>query len=794
MKLHHIFWIMVLCLSMFVQPVLADPVPTTIEDFFLPGSQPLESGAFRSPSQCDNCHGGYDQDVEPAFNWSGSMMAQAMRDPLYLATMTIANQDAPESGDLCLRCHTPVGWLEGRSEPTDGSALVPDDYEGIHCAFCHRTIKPAEIGENPYPDDADYTNNTYAEDQAYLATIVSIPPTDGNGMFVADDQEVKRGPYLETAARHSTLYSPYHSESEFCGTCHDVSNPVFDHAGGRDYVPNAFGQPAENFDTYALFPVERTYSEWLNSDYNSPAGIYAPQFGGNLDYVSSCQDCHMRDVTGYGAQQNDVPLREDLPLHDMTGGNTFVPLTIDDAFPDQTDSTALLAGVARATQMLQLAATMTTEVEEQVDGYLLHVNVTNETGHKLPSGYPEGRRIWLQVRGYDEYGQQIYVSGDYVDATAELIHDDEIKVYEIKPGVSTGLSPVVNIPAGPSFHFVLNDTIYKDNRIPPRGFTNANFEAIGSPVVDHTYADGQYWDVTDYLLPAEVYVVETKLFYQTTSKEYIEFLLNENVTDDWGTRMYTYWTDHGMSAPVTMQSVVDTIQVGGPPEQLIVTLTPHDAPIILPPEGGPIVFDAVIDNQTNDVLDLDAWTEAILPNGAPYGPLLQAPPLQLQPGQIFTANNLQQTVPANAPAGTYEYRAYADDVLGEHNGMGSFTFEKQAGAVVTGVEDWAFTGWPEHEAGLASRATQESGLALSSQPNPFNGLTTVNLQLDKTSTMRVHVYNVLGKRVATLADGRLPAGRHSFSVDASNWASGIYMLQVVRDGHAPMHHKMLLMK
>ena len=57
-------------------------VPTTIDDFFLPGSQPNESGTFEGPDKCDNCHGDYDIPVEPAFNWRGSMMAQAARDPL----------------------------------------------------------------------------------------------------------------------------------------------------------------------------------------------------------------------------------------------------------------------------------------------------------------------------------------------------------------------------------------------------------------------------------------------------------------------------------------------------------------------------------------------------------------------------------------------------------------------------------------------------------------------------------------------------------------------------------------
>ncbi len=779
----------------FAVGAVADPVPTTIDDFFLPGSQPDESGTFRSPGQCDNCHGGYDQAVEPYFNWAGSMMSQSARDPMWLACLAVSNQDAPEVGDLCIRCHTQSGWLEGRSTPTDGSALNADDREGLHCATCHRMIKPSELGENPYPDDPVYTDNTYSVDQAYLATITAIPPVDGNGMYVMDDAEIKRGPYFETTARHSTLYSPYHKEAVFCGTCHDVSNPVFDHAGGRDYVPNAFGQPAGQFDTYGFFPVERTYSEWLQSDYNSPNGVYAPQFGGNLEYVSTCQDCHMRDVTGQGADMNDAPIRDDLPLHDMTGGNTFVPLMIDDAFPGEANVAALNAGVQRATMMLQLAASMTTEVTEVNDSYELQVNASNETGHKLPSGFPEGRRMWLQVRAYDEYGEQIYVSGEYIDATADLIHDDDAKIYEIKPGISTGLSPVVNIPAGPSFHFVLNDTVYKDNRIPPRGFTNAGLEAVGSPVVDYSYPDGQYWDVTTYTLPDETALVETKLLYQTTSKEYIEFLRDENTTTDDGDNLYQYWLDHGMSAPVTMQAVTDTLESLTEPGELVVTLFPHNDPIIVPANGGPISFDVTIENQTDDALDLDAWTDALLPNGNPYGPLVQAPVLHLEPGQVFQADNLSQNVPGSAPAGTYTYRAHVEDLLGEYTAMGSFTFEKLAGAAtLAGLDEWTFHGWPVTADGVDVRASREDGLAVTSQPNPFNGITVVTVNLEQATTLRVHVYNVLGKRVATLADGRYMSGRHQFTIDASSWASGIYVLQVAREGGAPLHHKMLLMK
>ena len=87
---------------------------------FMPGSQP-GSVDLEAAARCDDCHGGYNQAVEPAHNWRGSMMANAARDPLWAACMTVALQDSiwalgnPNAGDLCIRCHTPTGWLGGRS-------------------------------------------------------------------------------------------------------------------------------------------------------------------------------------------------------------------------------------------------------------------------------------------------------------------------------------------------------------------------------------------------------------------------------------------------------------------------------------------------------------------------------------------------------------------------------------------------------------------------------------------------------------------------------------------------------
>jgi hypothetical protein len=551
-------------------------VPTTINDFFLAGSQPGESGTFANPDQCDNCHGGYDQDVEPAFNWRGSMMAQAQRDPLYLALLTISNQDAPESGDMCIRCHTPKGWLEGRSEPTNGSALLPDDREGVQCHSCHRMIAPTEVGTNPYPDDILYTSqpgnnpSTYSLDQTYLSSILNIPPVSANGMYICDDNDTRRGPYFDPQANHNVPYSPFHPDAAFCGTCHDVSNPVYDtildgNGNLLGYAPNDFDTPPVNFSPYAMFPVERTYSEWLMSEYNTPGGVDSSYFGGNKAFVSTCQDCHMKDVTGHGCNKSYAPLRDDLPLHDLTGGNTFIPNLIDSVFPGETDADALAAGILRARDMLQHAATVNLQVDQLNQEVTL--KIINETGHKLPSGYPEGRRIWINLKAFNSVTAETFESGHY-DPSTGVLDKTGTKIYQIKPGISTGLASLLGLNAGPSFHFVLNDTIYSDNRIPPRGFTNSNFISIQSEPVDYTYADGQYWDETVYNLPFIPDSVEVILYYQTTSKEFIEFLRDENVTNDTGDLMYNLWNNNGKSAP----EIMNYKTWSGPPVQTTFTL------------------------------------------------------------------------------------------------------------------------------------------------------------------------------------------------------------------------------
>jgi hypothetical protein len=516
-------------------------VPTTLRDFDMPGSQPFEAGSEPAPPQnCAQCHGGFNPATEPYANWQGSMMAQASIDPLFEANMVIANQDAPDSGDLCLRCHISGGWMQGRSVPTDGSAMLERDKVGVSCDLCHRMVDP------------DYVENlSPARDAVVLAELSFPGEQHGNGMFVLDPDGVLRGPRQDSAAPHMFRASPFHKSSAFCGTCHDVSNPAFTKDPQGIYQPNELNRTGGDVDPDIAAPVERTFSEWLHSAYNSEEGILQPEFAGTKadGRVSTCQDCHMRDVQSAACNVAGAPVRTDMPLHDMTGGSTWMPQVLANQYPDKVNLAAIQAGIERARYMLQNAADLAVGVESGK----LKVTVTNQTGHKLPTGYPEGRRIWLNVKFFDAQGGLISESGAY-DASTGALTKEGTKIYEVHPGIGDNIDEVVGIPAGKSFHFVLNNMVVSDNRIPPRGFTNEGFASFGGAPVGHSYQDGQHWDDTRYDIPAGTKRAEVRLYYQSTSKEFVEFLRTENVTpgNTKGQFMYDLWNNNGKCPPEVM--------------------------------------------------------------------------------------------------------------------------------------------------------------------------------------------------------------------------------------------------
>lgn len=503
--------------------------PASIQDVFMPGTQPNElNQSLQDVSKC-GCHSGYDSRVEPMRLWRGSMMSQSMRDPLFLAALDVANQDFIDSGDLCLRCHTPVGWLEGRSTPTDGSALIAKDVEGVQCNFCHRRVDPLS------PEGVTLQNNAHPT----LPKVAS----HGNGQFVIDPLDVRRGPYSDPSTPHDYLQFPWYAQGENCGTCHDVSNPVMFDANDR-------------WNVQRMRIIERTYSEWK---------AYAAAGG-----AQTCGTCHLPVTSGKACNRGSAPVRSYLPQHHMNGGNTWAPLAVMNLNPGNPaiDPAALNEGITRARAMLQGAAQLEARAVRDGARVWLDVKVTNTTGHKLPTGYPEGRRMWLQVIAKDAGGATLFTSGTYDAATATLAHDAYAKIYEAEYGMSPDWVAALqaNCPGkpgncatlqpGPSFHFVLNDTTYKDNRIPPAGYSAAAFAQFQGTPADYFYRDGQNWDRTAYPLPALTATVDVRLYYQTVSREYIEFLRDANTTSTRGTTLHNAWTATGKSTPELMASAL----------------------------------------------------------------------------------------------------------------------------------------------------------------------------------------------------------------------------------------------
>jgi len=650
-------------------PVREDPLVR------MPGTQPGQV-TLESSATCYQCHGGAlntwvkgtpDQRSRTNYDeyniytaWQGSMMGNSARDPLMFACFTVSAQDSiyatgtPNAVDICLRCHFPKGWLEGRSSTLNASAMTGEDYDGIQCSFCHRLIDPfyksTFVGER---EGADWTGTWDEQNsslvslqyrsqfralQTYLADSLISPSFKlfsgapfhvndmpfspqyteaGGGQYFVSPTTEHRGPFADVAtAAHATHYSRFHKGKFFCATCHDVSNPVVGNLAQKNARP---GQnvtlTSENLPAFAWSHVERTYSEFRLSAYNAeggapgkgnfrpntPAGTF-PVNGWETDQpgnnISKCQDCHMCSRWSPGSNLPDSPVRPEgssehpntwVPCHAMTGGNVWMTSILGSIAPDNPNPDAVNRSLLLRPDILTMdvmqgtwtnlnppKVTSTTPLTDTMITYALNLaasriagvlgnaaNITdtanapgkveydpatgslrfrvqNNSGHKLISGFPEGRRMFANIRVFQgvtlihEVNPYDYAYGTFkgFPGAQQLgmgeIHSDPL-VFEAKLGSSiTGEQETM--------HFALATHRYKDNRIPPKGFRIAEAAArLSEPVWQGVlrpdyftaaeYAGG--YDEIDILVPAAATKVEVKLYYQTTSREYIEFLRDE---------------------------------------------------------------------------------------------------------------------------------------------------------------------------------------------------------------------------------------------------------------------------
>ena len=78
-------------------------------------------------------------------------------------------------------------------------------------------------------------------------------------------------------------------------------------------------------------------------------------------------------------------------------------------------------------------------------------------------------------------------------------------------------------------------------------------------------------------------------------------------------------------------------------------------------------------------------------------------------------------------------------------------------------------------------------------PNPFGGETTIRFNAPRPAVVRLHLYNVLGQRVATLVDGDVEAGSHALQFSGDAFASGVYFY-VLETGDVRLVERMVIVR
>jgi hypothetical protein len=67
-------------------------------------------------------------------------------------------------------------------------------------------------------------------------------------------------------------------------------------------------------------------------------------------------------------------------------------------------------------------------------------------------------------------------------------------------------------------------------------------------------------------------------------------------------------------------------------------------------------------------------------------------------------------------------------------------------------------------------------------PNPFNPVTTIRFDLPSAGTVRLRIFDALGREVLALLDQEMPAGQHEVPFDGRRVSSGVYYYRLEFQG------------
>lgn len=346
--------------------------------------------------------------IAPFDLWSGSMMANSARDPLWRAAVSAEVHDRPHERATieadCMRCHAPMAHRSGLDPhetesvmhlldcPSRAGLLAQD---GVSCSLCHG-ITPGGLGSE--------------------RTFSGRFELDRAGRLFGPHAEPFVNPMLRISGFRPT-YGPHVGEAALCGSCHTLETEVLDEQG----------RP-----TGARFLEQAPYLEWRNSLYDEERDPPAAR-------AAACAACHVPrfDVEGHAltTRIGRNPAGRDFPptiarspfgRHLFVGGNVLVPALLRDHAEElgvTAPREALEATLAATRAQLARSARVTIEEARRTEeGLAFAVRVENRAGHKLPTGHPS-RRAWLRVHVRGEDGSALLASGR-TDARGRILGAD----------------------------------------------------------------------------------------------------------------------------------------------------------------------------------------------------------------------------------------------------------------------------------------------------------------------------------------------------------------------------------
>jgi hypothetical protein len=186
------------------------------------------------------------------------------------------------------------------------------------------------------------------------------------------------------------------------------------------------------------------------------------------------------------------------------------------------------------------------------------------------------------------------------------------------------------------------------------------------------------------------------------------------------------------------------------------------------------------------------------------------PDTTIQPGEylVIWADNDDEEGPLHTNFGLSNdgeevglfYKDVLETVIADTITFGPQSDDISYGRVSDGATEFIFFSSPtpgsSNSGGVSNEPESEVPETLilhQNYPNPFNPNTMIRFQLPVSSEVSLKVFDMLGREVETLVNGRMAAGEHTISFNAGSLSSGVYFYRL-STGEMSVTKKFTLLK